>query len=58
MCQLQAICVKKIFPNIVYERADKFSINYTELIPLLIKTVQELYKEVEELKKQVNKQTK
>ncbi len=48
--------VQKVFPELVYERDNKLSINYIELIPLLIKTIQELSTEVEELKKQVNKE--
>ena len=42
--------VQKIFPELVYERGEKLSINYIELIPLLIKTIQDLSTEVEELK--------
>ena len=43
--------VQKIYPELVYERGDKLSINYIELIPLLIMKVQELSAEVEKLKK-------
>ena len=42
--------VQKIYPELVYERGDKLSINYIELIPLLIMKVQELSSEVEALK--------
>ena len=42
--------VQKIFPELVYERGDQLSINYIELIPLLIMKVQELSKEVDALK--------
>ena len=42
--------VQKIYPELVYERGGKLSINYLELIPLLIMKVQELSAEVEELK--------
>ena len=46
--------VQELFPNIVYEGGDGYlSINYTELIPVLIKSVQDLSAEVEELKAQV-----
>ena len=45
--------VQKVLPEIVYERDGQKSINYIELIPLLIQRVQELSAEVEELKKQV-----
>ena len=52
--------VQEIFPNIVYEGGDGYlSINYTELIPVLIKSVQDLSAEVSELKAQVKElQTK
>ena len=43
--------VQKVYPELVYERADKLSINYIEIIPLLIMKVQELSAEVEDLKK-------
>jgi len=46
--------VQKIYPELVYERGDKLSINYIELIPLLIMKVQELSTEVEALKKRLN----
>ena len=39
--------VQKVLPELVYERADKLSINYMELIPLLIMKVQELSQVVE-----------
>lgn len=42
--------VQKIFPELVYERGDQLSINYIELIPLLIMKVQELSAEVNTLK--------
>lgn len=46
--------VQKIYPNIVYEDGDGYlSINYTELIPVLIKSVQELSSEVSALKAQI-----
>ncbi len=48
--------LQAIFPNLVYEDGNGYlSINYTELIPILIKSVQELSTEVEVLKAQVNK---
>jgi len=47
--------VQKILPELVYERGEQLSINYTELIPLLIKTVQDLSAELKELKSQLNK---
>lgn len=47
--------VQKIYPNLVYQRGEQLSINYIELIPLLIKTVQVLSAEVEELKKNQSK---
>lgn len=42
--------VQKIFPELVYEREGNLSINYIEMIPLLIQAVQELSAEVEKLK--------
>jgi len=52
--------VQEVFPNIVYEGQDGYmSINYTELIPVLIKSVQDLSAEVTELKAQIKElQTK
>lgn len=45
--------VQKLFPELVSEDGDGYlSLNYVELIPLLIQAVQELSAEVEELKKQ------
>ena len=42
--------VQKVYPELVYERGDKLSINYIELIPLLIMKIQELYEEVDDLR--------
>ena len=42
--------VQKIYPELVYGTGENLSINYIELIPLLIKAVQELSMEVEYLK--------
>lgn len=43
--------LKDVLPNIVYEGQDSIlSINYIELIPILVKTIQELSIEVEKLK--------
>lgn len=45
--------VEEIYPNLVYkDEAGYMSINYIELIPLLIKEIQELSAEVEALKKE------
>ena len=41
--------VQKIYPELVYERGDELSINYIELIPLLIMKVQELSAKVQKL---------
>lgn len=49
---LNAQEVKKVYPDLVYERGDQLSINYIELIPILIMKVQELSAEVEKLKAQ------
>lgn len=48
--------VEKVYPELVYKRGDNLSINYTELIPLLIMKVQELSMEVEMLKAQNKKE--
>ena len=46
--------LQEVLPNIVYMGQDSIlSINYIELIPLLVKTVQELSEKVDELQKQV-----
>lgn len=42
--------VQKVFPELVYERGEQLSVNYIELVPLLIKETQRLSSEVEELK--------
>lgn len=42
--------VQKVFPELVYERGEQLSVNYIELIPLLIKEIQRISLEVEELK--------
>lgn len=51
--------VQKLFPELVHEDGDGYlSVTYMELIPLLVQAIQDLSAEVEELKKQVNNQTK
>lgn len=45
--------VEKVFPELVYNRSDGLSVNYVELIPLLIQAIQELSAEVESLKAQI-----
>lgn len=46
--------VQKLFPNLVYEGGDGYlSINYTELIPILIMSIQELSTEVKSLNEQL-----
>ena len=50
--------VQQIFPEIVYERSDQLSINYIELIPLLIKTIQELSDKVVNQQSQIDVLTK
>ena len=48
---LDAQVMKRLFPDLVQEdKAGCISINYVELIPLLVQTVQELSAELEELK--------
>lgn len=41
--------VQKVFPELVYERGERLSVNYVELIPILIKEIQRLSSEIEEL---------
>ena len=44
--------VQKLFPDMVKENGDGYlSVNYTELIPLLVQAIQELSAKVEELEK-------
>ena len=50
--------IQSIFPDLVREDGDGYlSVNYIELIPLLVKAVQELSAEVEDLKDAATKQT-
>lgn len=46
--------VQKIYPELVYGNGENLSVNYIELIPLLLKSVQELSAEVEVLRKLMN----
>lgn len=47
--------LQQIFPELVYEDGDGYlSVNYTELIPLILKQIQELSAEVSDLKAKVN----
>ncbi len=48
--------IKKVFPTLVMEGTDKnklLSVNYTALIPVLTKAIQEQQKEIDELKELV-----
>ena len=48
--------LQQIYPDLVYEEGDGYlSINYTEIIPLLIRTIQELKLEVDDLKNNANR---
>lgn len=47
--------VQKVLPELVYEREGSLSINYIEMIPLLIMKVQELSSELEAIKKSAKK---
>lgn len=50
--------VQDILPDVVYESGDGYlSINYTELIPLLISTLQEQHQQIEELRSALNDQS-
>lgn len=45
--------LQKIYPNVVYEGQDGYlSVNYLEMVPLLIRSIQELKQEMDELKEQ------
>ena len=44
--------VKKVLPELVYEREGELSINYIEMIPILLQEIKRLTIEVEELKKE------
>lgn len=51
--------VQKVLPELVYERGGDLSVNYIELIPLLIQEIQDLSNEVQTLKAQMKElQTK
>lgn len=43
--------VQKVLPELVYERDGNLSVNYVEMIPLLLMEIQRLSAEVEDLKK-------
>ena len=46
--------LQKVFPELVYEDKDgNVSINYTEMIPLLLQSIKELKAEIDELKRQL-----
>ncbi len=46
--------LRKLFPELVYEdKEGSISINYTEMIPLLLQSIKELHAEIEELKRQL-----
>jgi len=48
---LSAQELQKIYPNLVHEGSDGYlSVNYIELVPLLIRSIQELKQELEEIK--------
>ena len=50
--------VQKVLPDIVYERNGELSINYIELIPLLIKEIQQLSAEIKVLQSAGKQQEK
>jgi len=48
--------VKKVFPELVKENEKgELSVNYIGLIPVLIESIKEQQKQIDELKKLVNK---
>ena len=49
--------LKEVFPNIVNEpknNEDFYSINYTSIIPLLVKSIQELTTKIENMQEEIN----
>ena len=51
---LAADQLKEVFPELVYEdKEGNFSINYVEMVPLLVQSIRELSAEVTELRKQM-----
>jgi len=52
---LSAQELQEIYPDLVYERQNGYlGINYVELVPVLIRSIQELKKEIDELKAKNN----
>ena len=52
---LSAQELQEIYPDLVYERQNGYlGINYVELVPILIRSIQELKKEIDELKAKDN----
>ena len=46
--------MKEVFPELVYEdKEGNFSINYVEMVPLLVQSIRELSAEVTELRQQL-----
>ena len=46
--------IEKVLPEIVATRPDGFkAVKYEKIVPLLIESIKELYKEIENLKKQI-----
>lgn len=55
---LDADCLEKSFPDLVYVRTDgSKAINYMEMIPLLVQSINELNAEIEQLKSQTLEET-
>jgi len=47
--------LQKLFPNLVEEEQDGYlSVNYVEMVPVLLRSIQELKQEIDELKEELN----
>lgn len=45
--------VAELFPDIVHGEGENMGFNYAELLPLVVKTMQEMYREIKELKEEL-----
>ena len=54
MLGLQAQDVKKAIPEIILEKGDQIAMRYNEIIPVLIKGIQEQQSKIEELEKKIS----
>lgn len=55
---LAADQLKSLYPELVYQDEDgNYSINYVEMVPLLVQSIKELSQEIKELKKEVSEKS-